>query len=40
MLEQYDEFLTDNDVEATTILNDYFCSIHTKESLSDIPTLS
>ena len=40
MLEQYDGVLTANDMEAATVLNDYFCSIYTRESLSDIPTLS
>ena len=42
MLEQYDGFLilTANVMEAATAPNDYFCSIYTRESLSDIPTLS
>lgn len=40
MLEQYDESLTANDMEAATILKNYFCSVYTRESLSDIPTLT
>jgi len=40
MLEQCDGFLTMNDVEAATILNNYFSSVYMREILTDIPTLT
>ena len=40
MLEKCDGSLTTDDAEAATILNDYFCSVYTRENMSDFPSFT
>ena len=38
MLHRFDGTLTEEDSEVASLLNDYFCSVYTKENLSIIPS--
>ena len=38
MLYKSDGTLTEEDSKVASLLNDYFCSVYTKENLSIIPT--